>query len=332
MQRQIANAAVGKVNPGGGANTSSKKGCVVLLEQHEWDYEDFKRWVYRRSGINLSNYKQQQMQRRINSLMANLRVGGYREYARLLEADSKRYEEFLNRLTINVTEFFRNPERFEELEKQVLPELARMARGSGGAGGGLKVWSAGCASGAEAYSLAILLVELEEQGAGFCHTVAGTRVGTQSTGAIRHRILATDVDREVLERARVGVYGEADLKNVSEARRRRFFTRRGPDLYAVDETLKQLVQFRAHDLLLDPFESGFDLILCRNVVIYFTEEAKDLLYRKFFAALRPGGVLLVGGTEPILRYRDYGFEALQTTFYRKPVLAETARSSEVQQR
>lgn len=266
------------------------------MEQLDWDYEEFKRWVYRKSGINLSNYKQQQMQRRINSLMTNSRVTGYREYSRLLEADSKRYQEFLAKLTINVTEFFRNPERFEDLEKTILPELARSARG----GGGLKAWSAGCSDGAEAYSSAILLSEM-----------AGS-------GTSRRHVLATDVDHGVLERARNGVYSGAELKNVSEARRGRFFERKGDDAFAVTEKLKQMVQFKSHDLLLEPFETGFDLILCRNVVIYFTEEAKDLLYRKFFAALRPGGILLVGGTEPILRYREYGFEAVLTTFYRRP--------------
>lgn len=281
------------------------------MEQQDWDYEEFKRRVYRKSGINLSNYKQQQMQRRINSLIANLSVGGYREYFQLLESDPRRYQEFLNRLTINVTEFFRNPERFEDLEKRILPELARAAR-RGGGGGGLKAWSAGCANGAEAYSLAILLAEMEGAGS--------VRAGAVS----KHRILATDVDRGVLERANAGVYGEAELKYVDEERRRRFFERKDAQLYAVDGKLRQMVQFKSHDLLLDPFETGFDLILCRNVVIYFTEEAKDLLYRKFFAALKPGAVLLVGGTEPLLRYRDYGFEALLTTFYRKPEAPDAA--------
>ncbi|HHW14127.1 MAG TPA: protein-glutamate O-methyltransferase CheR [Firmicutes bacterium] len=254
------------------------------------DYEEFKRRILDLTGLDLSSYKQRQMQRRINSLMDSLRVPTYREYFNLLKTDPVRYEEFLKRITINVSEFFRNPERFAELEEKYLPELLAARRP-------LKVWSAGCSTGPEPYSLAILLLELAP--------------------SLPHRVLATDIDRVVLERAKAGVYQAADLKNVSPARLARYFDRSG-ETYRVKETVKRLVDFRRQNLLTDPFERDFDLILCRNVVIYFTEEAKHLLYQKFFQALAPGGLFLVGGTEPILRYRDYGFETVGPTFYRRP--------------
>lgn len=254
------------------------------------DYEEFKRRVLDLTGLDLSSYKQRQMQRRINSLMDSLRVPTYREYFNLLKTNPVRYEEFLKRITINVSEFFRNPERFAELEEKYLPQLLSARRP-------LKVWSAGCSTGPEPYSLAILLSDLAP--------------------GLAHRVLATDIDRVVLERAKAGVYQATDLKNVSSARLARYFDRAG-ETYRVKETVKRLVDFRRQNLLTDPFERDFDLILCRNVVIYFTEEAKHLLYQKFYQALAPGGLFLVGGTEPILRYRDYGFETVGPTFYRRP--------------
>lgn len=255
------------------------------------DYEEFKKRIYELTGMDLSSYKQRQMQRRINSLMESLKVQTYREYFRLLQTDPARYDEFLKRITINVSEFFRNPERFVDLEQKYLPRLLVPKRP-------LKVWSAGCSTGCEPYTLAILLSELDP------------RRG--------HRVLATDVDRVVLEKARAGVYQAGELKNVTPARLAKYFTPVGDGGFRVKDEVKKLIDFRPQNLLTDRFDAGFDLILCRNVVIYFTEEAKHQLYTKFYQALAPGGILLVGGTEPILRYRDYGFEAVGPTFYQRP--------------
>ncbi|MGE5508218.1 MAG: CheR family methyltransferase [Chitinophagales bacterium] len=254
------------------------------------DYEEFKKRIHDLTGIDLSSYKQRQMQRRINSLMDSLKVHTYRDYFRMLQTEPARYDEFLKRITINVSEFFRNPERFAELETKYLPRLLQAKRP-------LKVWSAGCSTGCEPYTLAIILSDLDP------------RRG--------HRVLASDVDRVVLEKAKAGLYQVTELKNVSPARLARYFTPVGEG-YRVKDEVKALIDFRQQNLLTDRFEQGFDLILCRNVVIYFTEEAKHQLYTKFYQALAPGGILLVGGTEPILRYREYGFEAVGPTFYQRP--------------
>ncbi|MDI6870690.1 MAG: protein-glutamate O-methyltransferase CheR [Bacillota bacterium] len=254
------------------------------------DYEEFKRRILELTGLDLSSYKQRQMQRRINSLMESLKVPTYRQYFQLLQADPVRYEEFLKRITINVSEFFRNPERFADLEQKYLPQLLAKRRP-------LKVWSAGCSTGPEPYSLAILLLDLAP--------------------GLPHRVLATDIDKAVLEKAKAGVYQASELKNVSPARLARYFDQVG-EAYRVKDEVKAIVDIRRHNLLTDPFDRNFDLILCRNVVIYFTEDAKHLLYQKFYQALAPGGFFLVGGTEPILRYREYGYEAIGPTFYRRP--------------
>jgi chemotaxis protein methyltransferase CheR len=133
-----------------------------------------------------------------------------------------------------------------------------------------------------------------------------------------YSVIATDIDETILARARAGAgYGDPDLRNVDTARRARFFTREAGGTYAVKEGLKRNVRFRRHDLLGPVPEADFDLIVCRNVVIYFTEETKRTLYQRFLDALRPNGVLFVGGTEVVMGARELGFTPLLTSFYRK---------------
>lgn len=254
-------------------------------------YEKFKQRFHQKSGLDLNDYKPAQMIRRINNLMIRVGAKGYDQFMDMMNTDAKLYKEFLDYLTINVTEFFRTPEKFVDLQEKVFPEMLRDANGK------LHIWSAGCSTGAEPYSMAIILCELTP------HT--------------RHRILATDLDVEMLAKAKAGVYGSLEMKNVSPAIAQKYFTVQ-EHKHFLREDIKTRVEFKQHNLLLDKFETGFDLILCRNVVIYFTETAKDQLYRRFFHALKPGGVLFVGGTECILNYRDIGFEHYLPFFYRKP--------------
>ena len=256
----------------------------------EQDWELFKRKLFGKSNIDLNQYKPAQMQRRITNFMTRNGADTYVGFYNLLEKDPKLYKDFIDYLTINVTEFFRTPEKFAELEKKVLLELlSKNAK--------LNIWSAGCSIGAEPYSLAMILNDITP------HT--------------KHRILATDLDVEMLAKAKAGTYTANELKNILPARLSKYFTK-DHDKYTLNQDIKARVEFKRHNLLLDKFESGFDLILCRNVVIYFTEEAKDALYARFFAALKPGGVLFVGGTEAILNFRDIGFEHYLPFFYRKP--------------
>ena len=134
---------------------------------------------------------------------------------------------------------------------------------------------------------------------------------------MRHRIQATDVDPRVVERAREGLFLPADVRSVPAPLLKSYFVPEG-EQYRVREDVRRDVQFRVHNLLCDPFPSGIDLIACRNVVIYFSEEAKDRLYERFYGALRPGGVLFIGSTERINRYRETGFEQVAAFFYRRP--------------
>jgi len=251
-------------------------------------YPLFRNTVYDLTGIDLDCYKGTQMERRLQTIMRRAGVPDLAAYARLLAGNPARVKEFQDFLTINVSEWLRNPEKFEELQKVILPELLKP-------GQPIKIWSAGCSNGSEPYSIAMILDELDPSG--------------------RHQILATDLDEEILKVARAGSYMDKDIKNVSPARRAKYFTQQG-DSYTVKPVLKARVQFERHNLLKDPFPSGLDLILCRNVVIYFTEEAKEELYKRFHKSLKPGGILFVGGTESLLKARELGFASASPFFYR----------------
>ena len=256
----------------------------------ERDWEEFKAKLKRKTEIDLDLYKAPQMQRRIMNLARRNGYDKYSAYFDKVVQDKDDFAAFIEYLTINVSEFFRTPDKFAKLETDVIPEL--MKRSSR-----LNIWSAGCSIGAEPYSLAMILNDM--------------------TPNTRHRILATDLDIEILGKAKAGVYNENELKAMSEARKSKYFTIQ-LDKYAVSPDIKKRIEFKRHNLLKDPFETGFDLILCRNVVIYFTEEEKDQLYANFFKALKPGGILFVGATEAILNFRKLGYTSYQPFFYQKP--------------
>lgn len=254
------------------------------------DYQEFKKLAGQLVGIDLNEYKSQQMDRRIHSLMQSWELDNYDLFLEILKTNTAKYKEFVKKLTINVSEFFRNPERFMELWHRVLPEL--LADNAY-----LKIWSAGCSNGAEPYSVAIIANEL----------------GVTD----RVQIFGTDIDEVILNKAREGVYDYNDLKNMPPELVDKYFTFTN-NRYHLNNSIKNKVNFLNHNLLKEPFLNSFHLIICRNVVIYFTEEAKQNLYLKFYDSLMPGGYLLVGGTEPLLAYRQLGFVSISASFYQKP--------------
>ncbi len=253
------------------------------------DLEDLKKWVLREFKINLSAYKSNQLHRRILSLMSRVGVNTVDEYIALLKKDESQRQKFLDFITINVTEFFRNPEIFSELKNKIESQLLPKEKN-------LKIWSAACSIGAEPYSIAMILENLKEKG--------------------RHSILATDIDQNILERAKKGEYVSSEIKNVNKEYLQKYFTQI-KDKYIIDPKIKSMVTFKRHDLILDNYDKGFDLIVCRNVVIYFNQDVKNEIYRKFSASLKPGGLLFVGATESIYNYKDYGFEKASTFIYKK---------------
>lgn len=256
------------------------------------EFEAFRRRAFAITGLDLTSYKAPQMHRRLTALLSRLRIADFDEYARVLENNEERRQEFRDYVTINVSEFFRDVDRFGDFERRVLPGLLEGRAG-------VKIWSAGCSMGAEPYSMAMLLLEMAPRGA--------------------HSILATDVDQTILDRAKLGRgYLASDLRNVGAQRLNRWLTPEADGRYAIGATARALIRFQKHDLLKDPYPRGpFDLVACRNVVIYFTEQAKERIYQGFVGSLRPGGVLFVGGTEAIMRPQTVGLTVVGPGFYRK---------------
>lgn len=253
------------------------------------DMVQFEQWVLKEFNINLSAYKSNQLHRRINSLMSRVGVRTVDEYIVLLKKDPVQRQKFLDFITINVSEFFRNPEIFEELKNKLKGELLKSSSS-------LKIWSAACSIGAEPYSIAMYLDDLSPN--------------------VRHKIIATDLDSTILERAKKGEYVASEIKNVKKDYISKYFTIMD-DKYSISPKIKSMVTFKKHDLILESYEKDFDLIVCRNVVIYFNQDVKDVIYKKFSQSLKKGGLLFVGATESIYNYRDYGFEKASTFIYRK---------------
>lgn len=246
-------------------------------------------------GIDISHYKDKQMRRRLDAWLSRSKQTTWNEYFSVIGSEKDERTRFRNYITINVSEFFRDIDRWKTLEENVLPLLLRKNNSS--LTNRINVWSAGCSIGAEAYSLAILLDEMSPG-----HS---------------HYILASDLDQNALSIARGGgPYIENDIKCVSPERRLKYFEYREDKPYLCKK-INNKVKFIEQNILTDPFEQGFDLIVCRNVVIYFTNEAKDLLFKKFHAALRPGGILFLGGTEIMSHPREIGFENFEISFYKK---------------
>lgn len=253
------------------------------------DMAYFEQWVLKEFNINLSAYKSNQLHRRIGSLMSRVGVNTVEEYIKLLKKDPAQKQKFLDFITINVSEFFRNPEIFEDLKDKLKNELLK-------SGSSIKIWSAACSIGAEPYSIAMYLDELSPIG--------------------RHKIIASDIDNTILEKAKKGEYVLSEIKNVKNEYLVKYFTEKD-DKYYISPKIKGMVTFKKHDLILENYEKDFDLIVCRNVVIYFNQDIKDQIYKKFSQSLKKGGLLFVGATESIYNYRDYGFEKASTFIYRK---------------
>ena len=254
------------------------------------NYEKFKRDVLALTTIDLNAYKEKQMRRRIDTLIGKCKLNDYDEYVKLIKQDRDKFEQFVNFLTINVSEFYRNPEQWQFLDKEVFPMLIQTF------GKNLKIWSAACSTGDEPYSLVMAL--------------------SRHVPLNQIHIIATDIDKQVLDKARLGIYNEKSIASVPDDLKKKYFTQVGSS-YKIADEIKRCVEFKEHNLLKDPYPTDCNLIVCRNVVIYFTEEAKDEIYRKFNASLKKDGVLFIGSTEQIMNYKDLNYRRNQSFFFQK---------------
>jgi chemotaxis protein methyltransferase CheR len=247
--------------------------------------------IRRLCGIDLAQYKRGQMERRIRTFAERRGIKKLDEYASVLAGSKDELDEFLDRVTINVSQLWRNPEQWELLARKVLPEFAEGGRAK------FKAWSAGSSYGAEAYTLAAVAAEVLPKS--------------------RIEIVGTDIDRRMVERARTGIFSVGDARDVPRTQLKRWFIERDGELHA-DPQLRSHCRFEAGDLLtMRPAQKVYDLVLCRNTVIYFTPEVKDALHARLAAAVVPGGYLMVGSTERINDPGQLGLEVAHPFVYRR---------------
>jgi chemotaxis methyl-accepting protein methylase len=253
----------------------------LLVDDDAAGWEALKAQVTGLTGWDLSLYKENYLKRRVMARVRALGLKGWADYAGSL-GDPAELERLKDRLTVNVTEFFRDSDVWEELRDRILPVLAQAA--SKRAVPELRIWSAGCSSGEEPYSLAMLAVAA----AAACKPAPAVR------------ILASDLDEAILAKAKAGRYPAEALKALSPAQLRDHFTAEPDGDYTASAALKKLVVFRRHNLFAQPPPPALSLVLCRNVMIYFSRDLQQKLLRGYHEALIPGGCFVTGKTETVL--------------------------------
>ena len=275
---------------------------MMRLREFEFGNEDFealRKLVKQITGINLSDQKRELVYGRLARRLRALQLQSFAQYRDLLARDGGReIAQFCNAITTNLTSFFREPHHFDYLRDQVLAPMA-----DSGAARRLRIWSAGCSTGEEPYSLAMTILE--------------------ALPDVRRwdvRILATDLDSDVLERGRRGVYTEERLKNLSLQRRSRFFRERREReglCYEVAPELKSLITFKQLNLMHAlPMRGPLDAVFCRNVVIYFDKPTKQRLFGRYAQKLVDGGYLFLGHSESMYGLSE-DFDLVGRTIYRK---------------
>jgi chemotaxis methyl-accepting protein methylase len=252
-------------------------------------FDELKRRLIDMTGWDLGRFKEAYLRRRVATRVRATGSEDWRAYGELLKQDPHELEKLRDRLTVNVTEFFRDSDFWAVLEGEVLPGLLDAA--ALGPRRELRIWSAGCSSGEEPYSLALMFLKAAQN---------------QAKG-VRVRILASDIDEGVLARAKEGRYPAEALRLVPEALRRDAFAEDGTQ-WRVAPWLRKAVAFRRLDLFSSPPPPGLDLVLCRNVMIYFSRDLQQRLLRAFHQALRPGGYFATGKTETVLGPARGGFQ------------------------
>jgi chemotaxis protein methyltransferase CheR len=253
------------------------------------DYTRFCEGIHKLTGIDLLQYKRPQMERRIRTFAERRGTQDLNAYLATLAGDPFEREAFLDRVTINVSQLWRNPEQWTALARDIVPEIVQNGR--------VRAWSAGCSYGAEAYTLAAL----------FLTTVPGCKP----------EIHGTDIDARMVARARDGRFSAEDARAAPPELLQRWFDRDGAGWKAKRE-LASLMRFDQGDLLRMPFPAArYDLVMCRNTVIYFNEDVRDALHTRLAGAIRPGGYLLIGSTERVADPKAGGLELVRPFLYRK---------------
>ncbi len=268
--------------------SNKSRGATIKM-----DFDDFKNKAINILNLNLDGYKIKRVKRRTDSLMKRYNINEYSTCLEKINNEPDFRVAYLNHLTINTSEFFRNPESFYYLKDNIFPELLKHKNK-------INIWSAPCSNGSEPYTLAILLQE------------AG--ISTR-----KFNILASDIDSSILEEARKGIYKKKSLKNIPVNLIEKYFNSvdENNNLYQIEPKIKKLISFEQKDLIKGNFKNNWDLILCRNFFIYLTKEIKKDLTNKFARALNKDGYLFLGNTEFIFNAVDYNLKKEKLSFYKK---------------
>ncbi len=258
------------------------------------DFESFKNEAAYLLKINFDGYKLKRVQRRTDSLMRRHNIEDYKKCIDKLKKDNSFKDAYLKKFTINTSEFFRNPKSFKYLENEILPDLINKNNDK------IKIWSAPCSNGSEPYTVAIILNEL----------------GLKNN---EYEILASDLDKDILKKAKEAYYSSSSLKNVPDKLMYKYFNPLSDEknLYQLSRKIRNSVKFEKKDLINDRYSSGWNLILSRNFFIYLTKEQKDILTEKFTKNLKNNGYLFLGNTEFIFNPRKFNLDKIKLSFYQK---------------
>lgn len=269
-----------------------------MLTISDSDFIRLVKYIKSNYGIDLSKKRQLIAGRLSNTLMAK----GYTDFKDYVDhiirdSDAKEVELMINKLTTNYTYFMRESEHFDYLKSTVLPWLESVRKDRV-----LSIWSAGCSSGQEPYTLSMVLNEY-----------FGSRPGKWDT-----RVLATDISQKVLTNAQNAVYEEEELSRLPASWKTKYFSK-GPEpgSFVVSQDIRSNVIFRTFNLM-EPirFRRKFDIIFCRNVMIYFDQDTKNALVRRFFEATNPGGYLFISHSESLMK-NDCQYRYIKPSIYRK---------------
>ncbi len=265
------------------------------------EFNNFRSLIYKEAGINLSDLKRALVQSRLTKRIKILGVGTFGDYYRYLISnfDDEKIH-FINAITTNKTDFFRENRHFEFMKETVLPKLESSGRGS------IRIWSAGCSTGEEPYSIAMTLREYFEK-----------------TKKPDMKILASDIDTQVLESGREGIYEYEKIRDIDISLLKKYFIRgsgNNEGLFKVKDSIKQMIVFRRLNLQDQnyPMKKKFDIIFCRNVIIYFDKDTQKKIFMKFHDHLKDDGFLFIGHSENITTFTDR-FHLIGNTIYRKNI-------------
>ena len=291
-------------------------GRTLLIQPEEQQapvFDRITRLVHQQTGLDLAAYKEKTIQRRLRRRMAARHMTTLDDYLALLEAEPHEVQQFCQDVLISVTSFFRDAEAFAALQKQLEVMLRKRRPGDD-----IRIWVPGCATGEEAYSLAILLCEM---------------LGA-SVGDYRIQIFATDLDDTALTVARRGLYNATSLAELQQETVNRYFEPAG-DQYKISKALREMLVFARQNLLHDPPFLRLDMISCRNLLIYFNNDAQRRLFELFHYAINPGGLLFLGKSENVTRHEhlfaplDSRWKLFQHRGNRSPRAAPPYRSGTI---